>query len=93
MAVPPVRFAALRHAEAVGVLCGKYSSTLRQVLEYSPQSTIRNRALPFPFSCNASVRRALAFPFLAVAAPFLVRGRKKGRTGASCGPYSPLLVS
>ena len=27
-------------AEAVAVLCGKYSSTLRQVLKYFPQSTI-----------------------------------------------------
>ena len=33
-----------RLAEAAGVLCGKYSSTLRQVLAYSPQSTIRRCA-------------------------------------------------
>ena len=33
-----------RRAERAGVLCGEDSSTLRQVLEYSPQSTIRDSA-------------------------------------------------
>ena len=33
-----------RRAERAGVLCGEHSSTLRQVLEYSPQSTIRDSA-------------------------------------------------
>ena len=47
-AVP--RKAAGRLAEARIVLCGKYSSTCRRILEYSPQSTpaesARRRALP-----------------------------------------------
>ena len=34
-------------AEAVAVLCGKYSSTLRQVLKYFPQSTISLSAWGF----------------------------------------------
>ena len=37
-------------AEAVAVLCGKYSSTLRQVLKYSPQSTIHAPARHPPAS-------------------------------------------
>ena len=33
-----------RRAERASMLCGEHSSTLRQVLEYSPQSTIRDSA-------------------------------------------------
>ena len=43
-AVSALPDALLRLAEAAGVLCGKYLSTLRQVLAYSPQSTIRRSA-------------------------------------------------
>ena len=34
------------HEEAASVLCGKHSSTLRQVLEYPAESTMQNSARP-----------------------------------------------
>ena len=40
-----------RRAGAAGVLCGEYLSTLRQVLEYFPQSTIRESARRLPACC------------------------------------------
>ena len=40
----PLRNAVTARAERASVLCGKYSSTCRRVLKYSPQSTIRNAA-------------------------------------------------
>ena len=45
-----VRSGAAYFAASTRVLCGKYSSTLREVLEYSPQRTIRTGACSFSFS-------------------------------------------
>ena len=41
-ACPCMQNPELRLAERRIVLCGEYSSTLRQVLEYFPQSTLRD---------------------------------------------------
>ena len=44
----PVPEAPHRRAEPASAPCGKHSSTLRQVLKYSPQSTIPHSARRFP---------------------------------------------
>ena len=68
-------------AESAGVLCGKYSNTLRQVLEYSPQSTIRDSAERCPVCLPCGWRFPLLFP----AAGWPARGaRGHKETACTC---------